>query len=338
MQRLANILAKSGLLIQDLDYYLVRASLIVVLLFFAYQKGFQYEARALVPFISRGPLVSWLYPAFGIRGASWFVGGAEWLICALLIVGFWNRSLGALGALGSSVACVSSFTIIPFMPDAWAASAGGFPAMSGPTTFLMKDVVLLTASVYLLKQDLLRVSSGAATNPIVSALTRTVERLGLFKNDLDYNLVRASMVVIFLFFGYTKWFEYAAKLMVPFISHGPLIFWLYPAFGFRGATRFLGSSEWLTCVLLTCGFWNKRVGMLGSLLSTFTFASTVTIIPFLPGGWDASAGGFPAMTGDVPFLMKDVVLLAVSIYLLKQDVVRVTAPETRSDLLSVPSR
>jgi uncharacterized membrane protein YkgB len=49
---------------------------------------------------------------------------------------------------------------------------------------------------------------------------------------------------------------------------------------------------------------------------------TVTIIPFMPDGWAASAGGFPAMTGNVPFLMKDVVILAVSVYLLKQDVVR----------------
>jgi hypothetical protein len=30
------------------------------------------------------------------------------------------------------------------------------------------------------------------------------------------------------------------------------------------------------------------------------------------------------MTGNVPFLLKDVVLLAVSLYLLKQDLVRVT--------------
>jgi uncharacterized membrane protein YkgB len=51
--------------------------------------------------------------------------------------------------------------------------------------------------------------------------------------------------------------------------------------------------------------------------------TTVTIIPFMPDGWDASAGGFPAMTGNVPFLMKDVVLLAVSLYLLKQDLVHV---------------
>ena len=73
--------------------------------------------------------------------------------------------------------------------------------------------------------------------------------------------------------------------------------------------------------LLYAGFWDKRFGVLGSLGSTITFATTFTIIPFMPNGWDPSAG-FPAMAGLVPFLMKDVVLLAVSIYLLKQDVVR----------------
>jgi uncharacterized membrane protein YkgB len=75
--------------------------------------------------------------------------------------------------------------------------------------------------------------------------------------------------------------------------------------------------------LLFAGFWDKRLGILGAAGSTATFIATVTIIPFMPDGWDAAAGGFPAMTGNVPFLMKDVVLLAVSLYLLKQDVARV---------------
>jgi hypothetical protein len=44
------------------------------------------------------------------------------------------------------------------MPDGWAASAGGFPAMTEKVAFLMKDFVLLAASLYLLKQDLLRLS------------------------------------------------------------------------------------------------------------------------------------------------------------------------------------
>ena len=37
-------------------------------------------------------------------------------------------------------------------------------------------------------------------------------RSGLLREDLDYHLVRASMVIIFLFFGYQKWFEYEAQV------------------------------------------------------------------------------------------------------------------------------
>jgi uncharacterized membrane protein YkgB len=44
------------------------------------------------------------------------------------------------------------------MPDGWAASAGGFPAMTERVAFLMKDIVLFAASVYLLKQDVARVA------------------------------------------------------------------------------------------------------------------------------------------------------------------------------------
>jgi uncharacterized membrane protein YkgB len=160
----------------------------------------------------------------------------------------------------------------------------------------------------------------------MNALINLLSRFGLLKEDVDYHLLRASMVVIFLFFGYQKWFDYEAQVLIPYISHGPLIFWMYPVFGIRGASWFLGVSEWLFGALLFLGFWDKRLGILGALGSTVTFILTVTIIPFMPNGWAASAGGFPAMTGNIPFLMKDVVLLAVSIYLLKQDILRLSVP------------
>src|ERR1700731_4417109 len=167
----------------------------------------------------------------------------------------------------------------------------------------------------------------------MNTLVKTLDRSGLLANDLDYHLVRAAMVIIFLFFGYQKWFAYEAERLIPYISNGPLIFWLYPVFGLRGASWFLGVSEWTFGALLFLGFWNKRLGILGAIGSTLTFIGTVTIIPFAPNGWDPAAG-FPAMAGIVPFLMKDVVLFAVSIYLLKQDVARVIEadPNARVEL------
>jgi uncharacterized membrane protein YkgB len=153
-------------------------------------------------------------------------------------------------------------------------------------------------------------------------LIYALAKLNIFKGDFDYHLMRASMVFIAFFFGYQKWFQYEADALIPYISNGPLIFWLYPVFGVRGATYFLGVCEWLFGALLFLGFWNKKLGVLGALGFCLSMISTFTIIPFMPGGWAASAGGFPAMTERVAFLMKDLVIFAASFYLLKQDTVR----------------
>ena len=154
-------------------------------------------------------------------------------------------------------------------------------------------------------------------------------KVRLLKGELDYHLVRASMVIVFFFFGYQKCFDYEAKGLIPFFTHGPLIFWMYPVFGMKGATDFLGASEWLFGALLLVGFWNKKLGVLGALGAIVSFLCTVTAIPFLPNGWEASAGGFPAMAAgsNVAFTMKDLVLLAVSAYPLEQDLLRVATQD-----------
>ena len=86
MNLLINMMTRFGLLKDDLDYHLIRASMVIIFLFFGYQKWFEYEAQALIPYISNGPLISWLYPVFGIRGATWFLGVAEWTFGGLLLL------------------------------------------------------------------------------------------------------------------------------------------------------------------------------------------------------------------------------------------------------------
>ena len=65
--------------------------------------------------------------------------------------------------------------------------------------------------------------------------------LRIFKGDIDNHLVRASKVIIYFFFGYQKWFDYEAQGLIPFFTHGPLIFWMYPVFGINFYSMLTGN-------------------------------------------------------------------------------------------------
>src|SRR5713226_2393635 len=93
-------------------------------------------------------------------------------------------------------------------------------------------------------------------NPLVGALRRS----GLLAEDLDYHIVRASMVIMFFFFGSQKWWAYEAERLVPLLSSGPLIWSLYLVCVHEGASWFLRVSEWTFGSLLCTGFCDKRVG------------------------------------------------------------------------------
>src|SRR5678816_849406 len=110
MTALVNLLTKSRVLRSDLDYHLIRASMVILFAFFGYQKWFEYEAQALIPYISNGPFISWMYPVLGIGGACWFLGVSEWLFGTLIFLGFWNKTLGVLGAAGACVSFIMTIT------------------------------------------------------------------------------------------------------------------------------------------------------------------------------------------------------------------------------------
>ncbi len=161
----------------------------------------------------------------------------------------------------------------------------------------------------------------------MTKLATLLNRSGLLKSDIDYHVLRGAMVIIFAWFGYDKWFDAEIEGLLPIITHGPLIFWTIPVLGIHGTAILLGTSEWTFGTLLLLGFWNRKLGILGALGSTATFIATVTVFPFVPDAWLGGAGGFPAMTMNTAFLLKDLVLLAVSLYLLKQDLARLIAPQ-----------
>jgi uncharacterized membrane protein YkgB len=151
-----------------------------------------------------------------------------------------------------------------------------------------------------------------------------------FRSGLDRHLIRAAMVFTFFAFGIQKWNQYTSEMLVPLISHSPVVFWSLLVFGVRGAGYFLGTSEMIFGTLIFLGYWSPRLGTLGALGSIATFIGTTSIIPFLPGAWAQEAGGFPIMTLSTGFLIKDVLFLISSFYLLKQDLTRAALEVTRT--------
>jgi len=130
---------------------LLRWALVVIFLWFGGMKFTAYEAEGIAPFIAHSPLMSWLHILFGIRGASYVIGVLELSTAAALIAGAINPVLSALGAAMSTITYLITITFFISTPGVAEPTAGGFPAISAaPGQFLLKDLVLLAASLCLL--------------------------------------------------------------------------------------------------------------------------------------------------------------------------------------------
>lgn len=130
---------------------LLRWSLVVIFLWFGGMKFTAYEASAIAPFVANSPLMSWLHTLFGIQGTSYVIGVLELSTAAALILGAFLPIFSVLGAAMSAATYLITLTFFLSTPGIGEATAGGFPAIGAmPGQFLLKDLVLLAASLSLL--------------------------------------------------------------------------------------------------------------------------------------------------------------------------------------------
>lgn len=133
----------------------LRWSLVIIFIWFGAMKFTYYEAIGISSFIENSPLVSWLHTIFGIQGASYFLGTMELLTAFFLIIGAFNSISSAIGGLMATMTFCITLTFMFTTPGVSELSAGGFPAISAlPGQFLLKDLVLLAASICILKTSI----------------------------------------------------------------------------------------------------------------------------------------------------------------------------------------
>lgn len=134
---------------------LLRWALVVIFLWFGGMKFSAYEASGIAPFIGNSPIMSWLHTLFGVQGASYVIGAIELSTAAALILGAVIPFFSAIGATMSAATYIITLTFFASTPGVAEAAAGGFPAISAaPGQFLLKDIVLLAASLCLLRASI----------------------------------------------------------------------------------------------------------------------------------------------------------------------------------------
>jgi len=144
-------------LLQNISIFTTTFGLAIILIWIGLFKFTPTEAQGIVGLIKPSPLLSWMYNLFSVTTTSRIIGVFEIVTALLLVAGL---LLPKAGIAGSVLAIIIFFTTCTFLVT----SAGVFAKIDGmwvPSdlgSFLIKDIVSLGASVYLLSNYLQKIT------------------------------------------------------------------------------------------------------------------------------------------------------------------------------------
>jgi len=281
--------------IEDAGTMVLRYGLVLIFLCFGALKFTTHEAEGIAPFGMNSPLLSWAFAALGQQGFSYALGTIEILVGLLIATRPFSAKLSAVGSIGAIVTFLITLSLL-FSTPGVIEEGYSFPALSGKIgTFLLKDVVLLAASIWTAAEALRAARAGSGQGPLPAAAI-DLARIGAFA-------LRYGLALVFLWFGALKFTEYSAKGAANFAMNSPILSWAYNLLGMQGFARTIGITEMTIGLLIAIRLFAPKLSFAGSIGATITFAITLTFLLTTPD---------VAMVGA--FLLKDVVLIGAAIW------------------------
>ncbi len=133
----------------------IRYGLVVVIGWIGAMKFTAYEADGISGLVMNSPLMGWAYSLLSHGQFSSLLGVVESIVAALIAAKpYWPRA-SAVGAAGAVMMFLTTLSFMVTTPGVFEPAAGGFPALSAfPGQFLVKDIALLGASVWLFADSL----------------------------------------------------------------------------------------------------------------------------------------------------------------------------------------
>ena len=160
------------------------------------------------------------------------------------------------------------------------------------------------------------------------------------------NLTRIAILIVMLWIGGLKAFQYEADGIVPFVANSPLMSFFYnkqaPEYKAyknpegktvqknidwhkqNGTYLFsygLGAVIIIIGILTLSGIWNVKTGLIGGLLTTgmslvtlsFLITTPEVFVPNLGGDFATPQYGFPYLSGAGRLVLKDVIMLGAGL-------------------------
>ena len=129
-------------------------------------------------------------------------------------------------------------------------------------------------------------------------------------------VARYALVIVIAWFGAMKFTYYESHGISLWVANSPFMSWIYDIMSISAWGRVNGSIELITAALLAVKPWFPNASVLGGILASLFFVSTLSFMITTPGIGEASAGGFPVLSANGQFLVKDIALLGLSLWLL----------------------
>ena len=139
--------ANSRTSFERLGMHVSRYGLVVTLLLIGVLKFTAGEAQGIQPLVASSPLMFWLYKVFSLQAVSNLIGVIEIAVAALIALRPFSPKLSFIGSIGAIITFMLTVSFLLSTPGAIQFSHG-FPMLGDAGQFLIKDLVLLGASIW----------------------------------------------------------------------------------------------------------------------------------------------------------------------------------------------
>lgn len=139
--------AKSRTSLERVGIHTSRYGLVITLLLIGALKFTAGEAQGIQPLVASSPLMSWLYRILSLQSVSNLIGVIEIAVALLMALRPLSAKLSFIGSIGAIITFVLTLSFLFSTPGAFQFSHG-FPLLGDAGQFLIKDLVLLGASVW----------------------------------------------------------------------------------------------------------------------------------------------------------------------------------------------